>query len=76
MSIWLAREKDANNSYIVFQGKPRRQQYTDGETLYFCSKTSLGYQLGTFCPEVLHRLSNIELEPGTMVRLKAVKFII
>ena len=76
MSIWLARDKNSNSSYLVFQGKPRRQQQADGEVLYFCSATALGYQLGTFCPDVLHRLSNIKLEPGTHVRLKAVEFIV
>ena len=76
MSIWLAREKDVNSSYIAFQGKPERQQRGDGEIRYSCSITSLGYLLGTFCPDVLHRLSNIKLEPGTHVKLKAVRFIV
>ena len=78
MSIWLARNKtrrEADTIYQTFQGKPAK--FIDGNGIDF--HPSIGkqsFKLGTYCPSLMHKLSNMKLEPGTVVKLKAVKFII
>ena len=78
MSVWLARNKDQDSVYKTFQGKPYPciSGFNGNEIDFHSSNGVNGYRLGTYCPDVMHRLSNMRLKPGTMVRLKAVKFTV
>ena len=79
MSIWIAREKTGTRRgsyYSSFQCKPRRHVNSYGEINYYANISQNGYNLGTYCPEIFEHLSDMHLEPGDMMKIKGIKFII
>ena len=79
MSIWIVREKTGtlrNGYYGSFQGKPRHSINSYGDVNFYSNNGGNSYSLGTYCPEVFERISNIHLEPGEMVRIKSIEFTI
>ena len=81
MAIWLARDGNTvsgvkDSYYHTFQNKPVQVNDIYGDITFHPSYDYFGAKLGTYCPSIMHSLSNMKLKPGTMVRIKAIKFIL
>ena len=75
MSVWLARNKSFNKEdsfYQMFQSKPVK--LIDGSDIDFHpSFGKRSFKLGSYCPSLMHKLSNMKLKPGTESRVSGRK---